>query len=216
VWRDPAAYFGDDAFGERQAAPPLTAADGWLGPAEGSLWRYGASVTPTRSWTEDSPRLARWAAYGASVLAFGYAGVSLYWAVGGTAGLNTVGGVAVRMARSGGAAAAAVIAGTVLLKTLGGLLSLAMVRPWGRHLPRRAVGIAGLAGSALLILYGAVEVTGEALVETGVVRPASVDWTALRWHLGLWDPWFLIWGLLLAVATWGYGRGSRFGPPPGP
>jgi hypothetical protein len=28
--------------------------------------------------------------------------------------------------------------------------------------------------------------------------------TALRWHLGLWDPWFLVWGLLLAAATRGY------------
>jgi hypothetical protein len=23
-------------------------------------------------------------------------------------------------------------------------------------------------------------------------------------HLGLWDTWFLVWGLLLAAATWGY------------
>jgi hypothetical protein len=154
---------------------------------------------------KDGPRLARWAAYGAAVAAFGYAVVSLYWAAGGTAGLNTVGGVAEKMARSGGAAAVAVIAATVLLKTLGGLLALAMVRPWGQRLPGRGVGIAGLAGSAVLILYGAAEVTGEALAETGAIRPsASADWTALRWHLGLWDPWFLAWGLLLAIATWGY------------
>jgi hypothetical protein len=51
----------------------------------------------------------------------------------------------------------------------------------------------------------AAEVTAEALVETGAIKPSgSVDWTALRWHLELWDPWFLVWGLLLAVATRGY------------
>lgn len=156
---------------------------------------------------EEGPRLARWAAYGAAVAAFAYAAVSLYWAAGGTAGLSTVGGPAEKMARSGGAAAAAVIVVTVLLKTAGGLLALAMVRPWGNRLPGRALGIAGLAASAVLLVYGAVEVAGEALAETGTVRvPRSADWTALRWHLGLWDPWFVVWGLLLAAATWGYRR----------
>src|ERR1700729_743906 len=84
-----------------------------------------------------------------------------------------------------------------------------MIRPWGRPLPRRALSMAGLAGSALLILYGAAEVAGEALAETGAIRPSAPDWTALRWHLALWDPWFLVWGLLLAAATWGYRRSAR-------
>jgi Protein of unknown function (DUF3995) len=153
--------------------------------------------------------LARGAAYGAAAAAFGYAAVSLYWAAGGTAGLSTVGGIAQTMARTGGAAAAAGIAAIVLLKTAGGLLALAMVMPWGRRLPRRAVSMAGLAGSALLIVYGAVEVAGEALAETGIIRPSTPDWAALRWHLALWDPWFLVWGLLLAAATWGYRRSAR-------
>jgi hypothetical protein len=153
--------------------------------------------------------LARGAAYGAPATALGYAAVSLYWAAGGTAGLSTVGGIAQTMARSGGAAAAAVISVTVLLKTAGGLLALAMVMPWGQRLPRRALYMAGLAGSALLILYGVVEVVGEALAESGAIRPSAPDWTALRWHLALWDPWFLVWGLLLAAATWGYRRSAR-------
>ena len=153
--------------------------------------------------------LARGAAYGAAAAAFGYAAVSLYWAAGGTAGLSTVGGIAQTMARTGGGAAAAGIAAIVLLKTAGGLLALAMVMPWGQRLPRRALSIAGLAGSALLIVYGAVEVVGEALAETGAVTPSAPDWTALRWHLALWDPWFLVWGLLLAAAAWGYRRSAR-------
>ena len=79
--------------------------------------------------------LARGAAYAAAAAAFGYAAVSLYWAAGGKAGLSTVGGTAQTMARSGGAVAAAVITVTVLVKTAGGLLALAMVMPWGRRLP---------------------------------------------------------------------------------
>ncbi len=40
-----------------------------------------------------------------------------------------------------------------------------------------------------------------------VIHPAgSVDRTALRWHVGVWDLWFLVWGILLALATVGYWR----------
>ena len=34
-----------------------------------------------------------------------------------------------------------------------------------------------------------------ALVLTGLISPAGpVDRTALRWHVLLWDLWFLVWG----------------------
>jgi hypothetical protein len=47
-------------------------------------------------------------------------------------------------------------------------------------------------------------------VLAGVIRPAGpVDRTALRWHVLVWDLWFLVWGLLLGVAAWHYGRQSR-------
>jgi hypothetical protein len=31
----------------------------------------------------------------------------------------------------------------------------------------------------------------------------------LRWHVLFWDLWFVVWGLLLGVAAWRYGRESR-------
>lgn len=62
----------------------------------------------------------------------------------------------------------------------------------------------------VLTLYGGLLVAVGALVLAGVVRPAGlVDRTALRWHVLLWDLWFLVWGLLLGVAAWQYGRQSR-------
>jgi hypothetical protein len=60
---------------------------------------------------------------------------------------------------------------------------------------------------AVLILYGGVMVSVGALVLAGVsAAPPSVDWLALRWHVWPWDMWFLIWGLLLAIAIWLYQR----------
>jgi len=61
--------------------------------------------------------------------------------------------------------------------------------------------------SVLLVAYGGLNVLVGALVLSGVIHPAgSVERTALRWHVGVWDLWFLVWGILLALATVGYWR----------
>lgn len=151
----------------------------------------------------DRHESSRWVAYAASACGGMFALVSLYWTVGGTVGLDTVGGFAERMARSGTATATLVLALVVVLKCLGAALALALVQRWGRALPRRWLLAAAVAASVLLILYGGVQVLAESLVETGIIRPAGhVDWSDLGWHLGLWDSWFLVWGLLLGAATW--------------
>jgi len=52
---------------------------------------------------------------------------------------------------------------------------------------------AGWGGATLLTLYGSVLVSVEALVVGGVIVPSGpVDWSALRWHFFLWNPWFLL------------------------
>ena len=147
---------------------------------------------------------ARVAGYGAFILALGYGLVSLYWAAGGRRGLGTLGEPLQQLAHSKDATAVIVISIVIVLKLMGASLALALVRPWGQRIPRRLLLIAGAVAAAVLILYGAVEMFGEALVETGAIRPSGhVDWRALRWHLGVWDLWFLAWGVALAVALRG-------------
>jgi hypothetical protein len=76
--------------------------------------------------------------------------------------------------------------------------------------PRRLLGGVGWAAGVVLTLYGGLLVVVGALELAGVIGPAGpVDGTALRWHVLLWDWWFLVWGLLLGVAAWHYGRQSR-------
>jgi hypothetical protein len=96
-----------------------------------------------------------------------------------------------------------------LVKAAGGLLALALARRRGLVV-RRGWLLAGSAGaSALLVVYGGLNVLLGALVLSGIIHPAgSVDRTALRWHVGLWDLWFLVWGILLALAAIGYWRQS--------
>lgn len=151
-----------------------------------------------------------WAGYSACVLALLYGAMSFYWAAGGTLGLDTVGGQLEELGRARGPALISLVWATGVLKVLAGLLALALVRPWGRLLPRRVMLAASWGGAVLLTCYGGFMVAGQTLVVSGVI-PASptADWTALWWHLLLWDPWFLLWGLLLGLAAWHYTRESR-------
>jgi len=153
-------------------------------------------------------------AYAAAIAAFAYALVDLYWALGGRALLSTVGGYVEQFARRGGALPVLVALAATAAKVAGGLIALALVRPWGRVVPRGWL-MAGSAGaSVLLVGYGGVYVLLEALVLSGVIHPeGSMDRTALRWHVALWDLWFLVWGILLALATVGYWRRTATGLP---
>jgi len=154
------------------------------------------------------------AAYAAAIVAFAYALVSLYWAVGGHGLVSTVGGYVEQFARHGGTLPVLVAIAAVVAKVAGGLLALALVRPRGKVVPRRWLQISSAGASALLLVYGGLNVAAAALVLSGIIHPsAEVDRTALRWHMGVWDLWFLVWGILLALATAGYWRQAVTGTP---
>lgn len=143
-----------------------------------------------------------WPGYAALLLGLLYAAVSVYWALGGEAGLATVGGAIAELARTRTPLALAVAWGAALLKGAAALLALPLIRPWGRRLPRRLLLLACWGTSAVLILYGGVFVAVGALVLAGIIPGAPPEQQfALRWHVVLWDLWFLLWGLALAVAT---------------
>ena len=154
------------------------------------------------------------AAYAAGFVAFGYALVSLYWALGGRGLVSTIGGYVEQFARRGGILPVLIALAATLAKVAGGLLALALVRPWGRAVPRKWLLTGSAVASALLVVYGGLNVLLGALVLSGVIHPTgSVDRTALRWHVGVWDLWFLVWGILLAVAAVGYWRRTVSGLP---
>lgn len=143
----------------------------------------------------------RRAGYAAAGLAFASAATTGYWLLGGTALLDTVGGYAEELART--RSPLAFLVGLLVLgaKLVAGALALALTRPVRRF--RRLLLLTGVAGGLLLSVYGGLLVAVGALVLTGVLRPdGPVDRRALTWHVALWDSWFLLWGLALALATW--------------
>jgi hypothetical protein len=148
-------------------------------------------------------------AVAAAAAAFLFAGVSLYWALGGTAGLSTLGGRIEELARSGDPTMTALNWASAVLKAAVGLMALALLRDQNDRPQRLLLLGAGLT-SVVLIAYGLLQTIGVALVATDVVTPARPPSDlATRWRLFLWEPWFLVWGLLLGAATWLRMRDSR-------
>jgi Protein of unknown function (DUF3995) len=142
------------------------------------------------------------------------AAISAYWAVGGTELLDTVGGSIARWGRDGGAGVKLALAAIVVLKLVAAWLP---VRAVGVPCPRAVRRLAWLEAAILTVYGGVLTCTGLA-VQAGLVRAgADADWKALDWHVYLWDPWFLIVGLLAWMAlrrTRSVGSGAhgrRFG-----
>lgn len=140
---------------------------------------------------------ARAAAVLALLLGLAYAAVSAYWALGGTALLATVGGVFEQAGLHGGGLARAGLWLVVLVKVVAAalpILALSLSLPLAIHRLLRALS---WAGAAVLTIYGGVFTAGDVLSLAGLVGGgAAKNQTALTWHGALWDPWFLLWGLL--------------------
>ena len=152
-----------------------------------------------------------WAGYAACAWAIAFATLSFYWAAGGTLGVETNAPAITRpvLAREPGWIALLWITGA--LKLIAGLLALALVRPWGRALPRRLLLAGGWVAFAIMALYeGAASLVQHALMLAGAIAtPAGLGETSARWHLLLWDPWWLLGGVLFGLATWRYQRPSH-------
>jgi hypothetical protein len=141
--------------------------------------------------------------YVACAWALLFAALSFYWAAGGTAGAETIGEAITRPIRAREPGWIVLLWGTGIAKVLGGLLALALVRPWGRRFPRWLLLVPAWAGGLLMIAYGGANMLEFGLMAAGMLRiPASVGVVAVRWHLVLWEPWWIIGGVLFVAAAW--------------
>lgn len=150
------------------------------------------------------------AAYAASVWAFAFAVVHLYWALGGTTGLPR--GMSVGM----NPALFVIDVLAVPLCLVGALLSLSLVRPWGHLFPRRLLLAGAWAVCALLVVHSVPTLVWGGLVVTGL-RDAELSLLE-RWSLFVYEPWFFVGGILYGAAAWVHNRrlsraACRSGPP---
>ena len=141
------------------------------------------------------------AALVAALLGVLFAGVSSYWALGGSWLLSTVGGALEARGRAGDPTVVVLVWASVVLKLIAAFLGVAVVRRWIGGVLGVLVRIAAWVAAVVLVLYGAVLTVGGSLVVSGVITPRpDADLLAIRWHAYFWDPWFLIWGSFLLLA----------------
>ncbi|QUQ68311.1 DUF3995 domain-containing protein [Kutzneria sp. CA-103260] len=136
----------------------------------------------------------------AMVVGLLFAAVSLYWSVGGTVLLDTVGGALERGGRTHSVGTILLAWAAVFLKVNASVLPLLAVRRAGSRWHRLVRGVVWVE-AVVLPLYGLALTGVVILIQVGVIPAApSADHRALAWHAFLWDPWFLMWGLLVAAA----------------
>jgi hypothetical protein len=148
-----------------------------------------------------------WTGYAAFVVGLLSALVSAYWAAGGDTGLDELGGELAELARKRDPMLIGVVWVIAVLKVIGATLGLALVQPWGRRLPRWMLLSASWSATAVMVLWGATQVITMLLLQLNVLPyTGPVDRKPFYWHLFLWDPWFIVWGLLLGAAAWAFVR----------
>ncbi|HLZ23124.1 MAG TPA: DUF3995 domain-containing protein [Ktedonobacterales bacterium] len=154
-----------------------------------------ADAAPSRSFV--------WAAYAACAWALVFAALTFYWAAGGTAGAATIGDTITKPIQERDPGWIALLWAIGALKILGALLPLALVQAWGGRIPRRLLLTVAWGAGILMILYGGANMLEFALMETGILNiPASLGELAVRWHLLLWEPWWIVGGVLYVATAW--------------
>src|SRR3954447_22318007 len=107
--------------------------------------------------------MSRWA-FVAAALAFLSAGVTLYWTLGGTALLDTVGGALEALARERSAGALLLGLGVVVAKLVAAVLAGALLRR-----PPRVVRLLAVLAGAVLTLWGGANVLLGGAVLSGLL-----------------------------------------------
>lgn len=131
-----------------------------------------------------------------------HAAFSLYWAIGGSWLLDTVGAGAVELRQAHPRSAGTLLVVVGVVKAAGAVLPVVVEwrsRAWFRRIVRTFSWI----GGSLLFVYGSVYATVSAAVLTGAITVSGpIDRRGMLGHAVLWDPLFAIWGATLAVGLW--------------
>jgi hypothetical protein len=157
------------------------------------------AVTQDRAEATTAGLGAAWAAFAVGLL---YAAVSVYWGLGGSWLLDTVGASLTQPGRSASALVVIAVWLAVGLKVIAAVLPL-LAAGAGAARSRGPRPIRALTWVEAVILtgYGLILTAAGLLVQAGLIATsASADHRALAWHAYLWDPWFLVWGLLVTAA----------------
>ncbi|WP_255167082.1 DUF3995 domain-containing protein [Natrononativus amylolyticus] len=157
---------------------------------------------PREDTVEEYRELLVVVAYLAGVWWFVFAAVSAYWAVGGTLGVSTLWGGTAELSGSRAPWIVTLLWGSSVLTFVLGVLSLAIVRPWGRYVPDEVRHASAFIVGLTLVPFVAVETLLRGVVLAGVLDPEVLTQTAVAWRLLFWNPWWVLGVLLYCVGAW--------------
>jgi len=148
-----------------------------------------------------SGRRGRWPALLACVVGLLFAAISAYWGLGGRWLLDTLDPRIQDQALAGNAGVYFAVWAAAVLKVFAALLPLLALRGLADPRWHRTVWFLAWAAAVILTGYGLMQTTIGLLAQAGVIHaPAPANARALAWGAYVWDPWFLIWGLLAGGA----------------
>ena len=141
--------------------------------------------------------LESWAPYGAALWALSFSALHFLWAAGWYVGLNE------ESARRAFQQRWFLVYDLVaaVLCALAAVVALALVRPWGRRLPRWLVGSLAWSGTGLLVLRG-----GAGLAQSLYIAAIEKNVSAV---FEFWEIWFCVGAVLFGLSTWRFWRLSR-------
>lgn len=141
-------------------------------------------------------REIKWPAYAACAWAVLFAALSFFWAAGGRTGLHPL----ETQETSNSFLWVAVNLAAGIAKLVLGLIALAFVQRWGRKIPHKLLLVVTWIIGVGMVLYGGLGLISDVLHVTGVINdPQSWKWFFL--YLVLWDPWWVLGGVLYIVTA---------------
>ena len=151
--------------------------------------------------TVPTSRLLAVGAYGGAAWMVVFAAVHLYWSFGGTAllpaGLSVWDNLPLLVID--------IVA--VPLSLAGALVALALVRPWGRRVAGRWRRRAAAAVAVLALVHSVPTVVLELARLVGLRQAELTE--SDRLSVWVYEPWWLLGGVLFALAAWGHARAYR-------
>lgn len=145
--------------------------------------------------------LMRASAYAACAWGLVFAAAHLYWLLGGTLGIP----LGLALFANKPLLVIDIIA--IPLCIIAALLALALVQSWGRRFPWQWLLTAAWAACALFVVHAAPQIPDWVILALG--RRTTALTPADRFDLFLYEPWFLVGGILFGVAAWRFQRWSR-------
>ena len=157
--------------------------------------RIPRALHPQRSAAPRTPALL------AALWALAFAVASAYWAAGGTGGVNTIARSLADRAAEREPGFVATLWAVAAAKALLVALALALARPAAARFTR-PVRLAGWIAGGALTAYGAAGLVAFGLMALGAREvPTDVGDTAVLWYVVLWEPLWLLGGLLFLAAA---------------